>query len=165
MTYQSGEPGNGEYPPATSQQPVRVVVDTSVWLRYLIKPSAAIKELLEVWWLTGRLQVVAAPELLTELQDVLARPSIRRFVQPAEGAVLLETIDVLAELIPPLGPIPGLTRDPKDDKFVACALAGHATHVITVDEDLLVLAEVGGVQITTPYHFLAWLRGRLGSEG
>ncbi len=165
MTYQSGEPGNGEHLPTTSQQPVRVVVDTSVWLRYLIKPSATIKELIEVWWLAGRLQVIAAPELLTELQDVLVRPSIRRFVQPVEGAVLLETIDALAELTLPLGPVPALTRDPKDDKSVACALVGHAIHVITVDEDLLVLTEVGGVQVTTPCHFLAWLRGRLGSEG
>lgn len=158
MTHQSGEPGNGEHASTMTHRPVRVVVDTSVWLRYLIKPSAAVKELIEVWWLKGRLQVIVAPELLIELQEVLARPSIRRFVQPAEGAALLETIGLLAELLPPLGPIPPLTRDAKDDKFVACAMAGHATHVLTLDEDLLVLAEVGGVRINTPYHFISWLK-------
>jgi putative PIN family toxin of toxin-antitoxin system len=163
MTHQPGEPGNGGRPLPATQQPVRVVVDTNVWLRYLIKPSAAIKELIETWWLTGRLQVIAAPELLAELRGVLARSSIQRFVQPAEGAVLLETIVLLAELTPPLGPIPPLSRDPKDDKFVACAVAGQAPHVITVDEDLLILAEVSGVRMTTPYHFLAWLKEKPGS--
>ena len=37
----------------------RIVVDTSVLIRYLIKPSAAIVELIEQRWLAGEVQMVA----------------------------------------------------------------------------------------------------------
>ncbi len=121
MTTRAVEPGNGEQSPATAHAPTRVVVDTNVWLRYLIKPSAA-------------------------------------FIQAAEGRTLLETIRALAEFTPALGPVPVFTRDPKDDKFIACALAAQARFVITTDEDLLVVDEVGGVRMITPYQFIAWLR-------
>ncbi|MFN2244074.1 MAG: putative toxin-antitoxin system toxin component, PIN family, partial [Anaerolineae bacterium] len=46
------------------------------------------------------------------------------------------------------------TRDPKDDKFVACALVGDANYLITEDKDLLVLQVVRDVRIMTPYDFL-----------
>ena len=158
MTSQSSRAGNGEPSSGFDRQPTRIVVDSNVWLRYLIKPGAAIRELIETWWLDGRVQIVVASELLSELEEVLARPSMQRFVQAAEGQTLLETIRLLADVIPALGPIPGFTRDRKDDKFIACALVGQARFVVTTDEDLLVLAEVEGVRMITPYHFVAWLR-------
>lgn len=134
--------------------PIRVVFDTSVLLRYLIKPSAAIRELIETWWLDGRVQMITAPELLTKLADVLERPSIRRFVEPEEGQALVEIVTLLAETIPALGMIPAFGRDPKDDKFIACALTGSARFVITSDKDLLVIGEIGDVKMITPFQFL-----------
>jgi predicted nucleic acid-binding protein len=46
------------------------------------------------------------------------------------------------------------SRDPKDDKFVACALAGDADYVVTEDKDILVLEALAGVRLVTPYDFL-----------
>ena len=60
----------------------RAVVDTSVLIRYLIRPSAAIRELIEVRWLDGGIRLVTAPELIAELADVLARDYIQAVVQP-----------------------------------------------------------------------------------
>ena len=93
---------------------IRVVIDTSVLIRYLMKPAQ-------------------------------------------EGQVLLDAIHLKAEILPRLGPIPSYTRDHKDDKFVACALAGAAQWVITFDKDLLDLAELSGVQMVTPADFVARL--------
>jgi hypothetical protein len=138
--------------------PTRIVIDSSVLLRYLIKPGAAVRELVETWWLSGKVQMVTAPDLLAELEAVLARPSIIQIIRPEEGRVLLETIRLLADMMPPLGPIPAFTRDPKDDKFIACALAGQARFVVSADEDLLALREVDGIRMITPYHLLVWLR-------
>lgn len=136
----------------------RVVIDTNVFLRYLIKPGAAIKELVEVCWLGGLVQMVTATELLTELEAVLKRPAMRALIRPDEGQRLLETIDLLAETVPPLGTVPAFSRDPKDDKFIACALAGAAHFLITTDEDLLILNEIEDVRIMTPYHFVTYLK-------
>ena len=133
---------------------IRAVVDTSVLIRYLIRPSAAIKELIEMRWLGDQVQMVTAPELVKELEDVLERDYIQALVKPQEGQALLDAIHLKAETLPPLGRVPSYTRDPKDDKFVACALAGDAGYVVTVDKDILVIGALSGVQMVTPEEFV-----------
>jgi putative PIN family toxin of toxin-antitoxin system len=133
----------------------RAVIDTSVLIRYLIRPSRAIRELIEERWLRGAVKMVTAPELLAELAAVLARPRMREFIAAEEGEILMGTIRALAEVIPSLGEIPPICRDPNDDKFVACALAGDASYLVTTDADLLALQESAGVRICTPQGFLA----------
>lgn len=132
---------------------IRAVIDTSVLIRYLIKPSAAIKELIEIRWLTDQVQMVTAPELVEELEGVLRRDDIRALIRSEEGELLLDAIYHKAEILPPMGTVPSYTRDPKDDKFVACALAGSAEYVITADKDILTLETVGDVRMVTPDQF------------
>jgi len=133
---------------------IRAIIDTSVLVRYLIKPSAAIKELIEERWIGGQVQMVTALDLMAELEGVLKRDYIQTLIRAAEGQALLDAIARKAVILPPLGPVPAYTRDPKDDKFVACALAGDANYLITEDKDMLVLGVVGDVRIVTPYDFL-----------
>jgi putative PIN family toxin of toxin-antitoxin system len=141
---------------------IRIVIDTNIFVRYLIRPSAAIKELLEVRWLSDQVQVVTAPELVAELAEVLQRPKILAYIQPQEAQVILETIRRKAELLPPLGTVPPYTRDPKDDKFVACAIIGNAQYLVSVDEDIPVLQQVGSVQMVTPFTLLPLLDQTVG---
>lgn len=137
---------------------IRVVIDSSVLIRYLLKPSRATRELIQQTWLEDEIEVVTAPELMYELADVLARPKIRRFVMQDEATALIEAITLRATILPPLGPVPPYTRDSKDDKFVACAVLGEAEYLITYDEDLLVLSEVAKVKILTPESFACRLQ-------
>lgn len=132
---------------------IRVVVDTSVLIRYLIRPSAAIRDLIEVRWLGQEVQMVTAPGLIAELAGVLQREYIQALIRPEEGQALLDAIQRLADTIPALGAVPSYTRDPKDDKFIACALLGDAEYVITVDKDLLTVGAVAGVHMVTPHEF------------
>lgn len=132
----------------------RVVIDTSVLVRYLLKPSAATRWLVEECWLNEAICVVTSPELVAELTEVLHRPKISKYVTDEDASAILDAVKSLAELLPPLGEIPHFTRDPKDDKFVACAIAGGAKYVITYDEDLLVLRQLDLIRITTPEEFV-----------
>ena len=75
-------------------------------------------------------------------------------IRTDEGQALLDAITQKADILPQLGPVPAYTRDPKDDKFVACALVGDANYLITEDKDMLVLEVVGDVRIVPPYDFL-----------
>jgi putative PIN family toxin of toxin-antitoxin system len=131
-----------------------IVIDTSVLIRYLLKPGAAIKELTEERWLGDQVRMVTAPDLIAELEGVSGRDPIRALIHPEEGTALMDAIAQKADVLPVLGPVPAYTRDPKDDKFVACALAGGADYLITEDKDLLILEEVGEVRIVTPYDFV-----------
>lgn len=133
---------------------IRAVIDTGVLLRYLIKPGAAIKELIEERWLNDEVQMVTAPELVQELESVLERDRIRTFIQPEEGLALLDAVRLKADLLPALGSVPEFTRDPKDDKFVACALAGNADVIVSEDRDILALGTIENVRTMTPYQFI-----------
>jgi len=98
--------------------------------------------------------MVTAPELVEELDGVLKRDYIQALIRPEEGQALLDAIYQTATVLPSFGQVPSYTRDPKDDKFVACALAGGAAYLVTVDEDILVLGTVGDVRMVTPYDFV-----------
>ena len=51
----------------------------------------------------------------------------------------------------------GLTRDPKDDTVIACAVEGNADYVVSGDEDILVLERYDTVQMISPVQFVALL--------
>ena len=133
---------------------IRAIIDTSVLIRYLIKPGAAIKELIEERWLGDEIQMVTAQDLIAELEGVLKRDYIQTLIRTEEGQALLDAITQKADILPPIGPVPAYTSDLKDHKFVACALVGDANYLITEDKDMLVLEVVGDVRIVTPYDFL-----------
>jgi putative PIN family toxin of toxin-antitoxin system len=136
---------------------IRAVFDTSVLLRYLIRPSASVHRLIEDVWVAGQVMMVTAPELIAELSDVLSRPRMRAYVTASEGQSLLDAVSSLANVLPSLGPVPPYTRDPKDGKFAACAILGQANCVITFDNDLLAVSEIGRARMATPDVFLARL--------
>lgn len=51
--------------------------------------------------------------------------------------------------------LPGpVSRDPDDDKFIACALAAGIKWIISGDDDLLSISGYQGLKIVTPAQFL-----------
>ncbi len=48
------------------------------------------------------------------------------------------------------------SRDPKDDRFLAAALAVAARALVTYDEDLLALEKPFGIPVLRPLRFLEW---------
>lgn len=49
------------------------------------------------------------------------------------------------------------SRDIKDERFIAAALAGHAKAIVSYDHDLLVLEKPFGIPIMRPAAFLNWV--------
>ena len=46
------------------------------------------------------------------------------------------------------------SRDPKDDQYLACALAARARYIVSYDEDLLALKKPFGIEIIRPAELL-----------
>ena len=136
---------------------IRVVIDTNVFIRYLLKPNPVIRYLIEEMWLNDEIILISAPELIDELTDVLQRGYIQVLITAQEGELLMAIIKAKAQMLPSLSPIPVYTRDPKDDKFVACAIAGQVSYLITLDQDILVLETLEGVRMVTPHEFIETL--------
>jgi hypothetical protein len=87
---------------------------------------------------------------------VLSYPRIAERVRltEAELGALLAALLAKAEVMPGQLRLPGVTRDPKDDAVVACALEGRADYIVSGDQDMLVLGEYEGVQVVAPRQFV-----------
>jgi predicted nucleic acid-binding protein len=56
--------------------------------------------------------------------------------------------------------VPSVSRDPEDDKFLACAEMAGAEYLVTEDRDLLVLEVHAGCRICQPAEFIELLLAR-----
>ena len=129
----------------------RIVFDTNVFIiRPLFRnsiPAQAVRKAMD----TSQLIVSAAT--LRELESVLSRPKLERYLSLADRLQffhLLRRVAIYIEQVPEVT----ACRDPKDDKFLALALAGQATTILSGDADLLALNPFRGIGILTPRRYL-----------
>lgn len=101
----------------------------------------------------GSFQPICSAQLVNELIDVLARPKFASKITDIDAAELVRLLRKAAVFVEPQ-PISESSRDPKDDVFLACAVAGGADYLVSGDEDLLVVAEIAATKIVTPRQFL-----------
>jgi putative PIN family toxin of toxin-antitoxin system len=98
------------------------------------------------------------PATVAELNDVLRRPRFDPYVHEDERLEFLAVLVRDAEVVE-VTEIVTDCRDPKDNKFLQLALDGGATHIVSGDEDLLVLHPFRSIPILTPRGFVAqWER-------
>lgn len=139
---------------------VRCVVDTNVLISSVAgsltaPPGRIIQAVRE-----SRAVLVTSPLLLEELEDVLARPHLQKFIKPELASLLFETIDAAAVVV--TGPLPQVTasRDPDDNIVLATALAGDASLIVSGDKrDLVSLGEFKGIPIRTPAQAVEMIEG------
>jgi len=139
-----------------SPRVIRAVLDTNVLLSALLFGGRL--ERLRRAWRAGRVRPVLSRETADELLRVMAYPKFR--LTKIEIAFLFE-----AELLPfaEVVELPASEarrrwcRDPDDDKFIRCAMAGKCARLVSGDDDLLSLKRVGKVTILSPAEFLAAL--------
>lgn len=92
---------------------------------------------------------------LEETRETAIR--VIREQQPAHDAAIRLTwyLDQVRRVEPaPLGK--QRSRDPKDDPYLAAALAAKAACIVTYDRDLLTLEKPFGISIVRPSRFLQW---------
>ena len=130
---------------------MRVVLDTVVFVRALIKPTNACGRVI---FLHGKsYQLVISKQIFLEILEVLRRPEISsKFYGVAIDYQRVLDILSFSEAVE-LEDIPNVSRDIKDDKFLATAITAHADYLVSEDEDLLVLGNFKGVKIVTCRQF------------
>jgi putative PIN family toxin of toxin-antitoxin system len=74
-----------------------------------------------------------------------------------ERRQFIESLKTLTLVTPGTLSLPGVTRDPKDDPVVACAVEGKAEFIVSGDQDLLVLGTYQQVRMVTPRDFVTLL--------
>ena len=96
----------------------------------------------------GRFTLLLSGPILEEIEDVVSRPEVRRCLRmtSVEAAALIELLGRRSSVVTPTVRI-ARSRDPNDDKFLECAVAGRADYVVSADADLLTLGKVQDIPI------------------
>lgn len=125
-------------------KPGRLVLDVNIWVSYILQSRLKV---LAFIILRHELSVFCAPPLMAELEDVLGRPKITKYLTlPPQ-----DYLDFIASLTISMSPEASFADapDPKDNFLFDLALAADASHLVTGDKLLLEKGEIGGVQIMT----------------
>ena len=90
---------------------------------------------------------------MDELDDVIRRKKFDKYVAREKRLEFLAAYLRQAELVEVSESIREC-RDSKDDKFLELAVEGDATHLVSGDDDLLVLNPFRGIPVIDPAAFL-----------
>jgi len=129
--------------------PLRLVIDTNIWISFLIGKS-----------LTGLSQaiigdlviVLFSDDLFGELIKVLKRPKFKKYFSETAIEDLVTLLYEKVELIEITHHFEDC-RDAKDNFLLDLAVSGHANYLVTGDADLLILNPFQGVAIISYQHF------------
>ena len=131
---------------------LRVVIDTSSLVSYVLTRGDIMRRVV-AHWRANRFVVLSSPATRAELTAGLSRPQIQRLAV-ASLDPLIQGLDRYTWHVPGDLDVTGACRDPKDDKFFACAVEGNAHYLVSSDKDLLDMKFYRGVAIVNPGQFL-----------
>lgn len=125
--------------------PSRVILDTNLWISYLIS-SRLIK--IDLLLEKGAIRLIFSEELLGEFIEVANRPKFRKFFSEEDTIEMFSIIDHFAEIVEVHSQV-DICRDAKDNFLLALAKDSNADYLVTGDKDLLALKSFEGTQIVT----------------
>lgn len=133
----------------------KAVLDTNVVVSALLFRGELSR--LHVLWRKKAFTIAASREIIEEYIGVLAYPKFKLTEKEIEALVQ-------EELLPYIEPVTvneatkGISVDPDDDKFLACAEAAKAHFIVSGDAHLLDLKTYKGCPIVTAEKFLKKFR-------
>jgi putative PIN family toxin of toxin-antitoxin system len=137
---------------------LRAVLDANVYISALIRPAGPPGQVVQRFLRDEAFDLVLSPAIVDETLRAFSYPKVRKCIpRDVDPALWFEGIIILARLVAGERTVQPLSADPDDDKYIAAAIEGGATFIVSGDPDLLTLGEHDGVRIVTPRAFLGML--------
>jgi len=134
---------------STLANPYRIVVDTNLWISFLIgKRLSILLDVLDSPWF----ELVITAQLHREIMSVAKRPKFQKYFGETQIDALEYWLSQKAITIE-IGEVQPRCRDAKDDYLLQLAVEAKAIYLVSGDDDLLSLGEVEGCQIMTVAQF------------
>lgn len=118
----------------------RIVCDVGVVISGLLSAAGPPGQIVDRWR-DGQFDLIVSPLWLDELERVLERPKLARYLGPGESSELLGAIRLQADVVADPPAEPGLTPDPGDDYLVALARAANADYLTSGHAHLTTLVD------------------------
>jgi hypothetical protein len=132
---------------------LRIVVDTNLWLSFLItKKYAKLDTLLD----SKKIQLLFSAELIEEILEVSSRPKFKKYFTQNDLEKLIAIFDSIGEQVKVKSNVKDF-RDIKDNFLLNLAIDGRAKYLISGDLDLLSLKQIEKTKIISMTHFLELL--------
>ena len=131
---------------------LRVVLDTNVLVSALLFGGRV--GMLRDLWKSRLIIPLISKETFAEFRKVLSYPKFK-LSQSEIRAILNDEILPFVESLDIAERVTGVCRDPYDDIFLAVAISGGASYLVTGDQDLLVLKNHADTRIVTVAEFLS----------
>lgn len=128
-----------------TETPIRVVVDTNLWISLLI--GGKLGNLLEIL-VHPDLELISTALLKEEIAIVAERPKFRKYFSMEKVEALKEWMNEIMTDIE-LTTITPRCRDPKDDYLLELAVQSHAIYLVSGDCDLLTIGQIEDCRIMT----------------
>ena len=129
---------------------VKIIPDTNWYVSATINRRS--RRRLYEFLLNSQFQILYSTELLREYKEVIGRNKFRKNVSKTIAARFLSLTLPKLKNIETKSAV-RLSRDSKDNFLLALALKSNADYLITGDDDLLVLNQVGRTKIVSMSEF------------
>ena len=135
---------------------MKIVLDTNVLASGIFWSRLPAKILL--LWHEQNFSVCITPEIFKEYTRIIH--TLTKKYPSIDGHYFLEFIALYAKIFPDIKLQHPISRDPDDDKFIACALNANANIIVSGDKDLLDIKNYKDIEIMTPKNFLIQLNSQ-----
>lgn len=130
---------------------IRIILDTNWYVSATINKNSR-RTLYQI--LTNKkLIVLFCSELIDEYQRVINRDKFSKVIKPKQASRLMNIITPTLEYNKLTTPFE-LSRDVKDNYLLSLSIDGKADYLITGDDDLLILEQIGKTKIVRLNFFL-----------
>jgi len=121
----------------------RIIVDTNIWISFLIgKHLKGLHQLIA----SEKIEIITCEEQVVELSEVFRKPKIRKFFNPNQIKEFFDLLEDCAQVVD-IKTNSKLCQDPKDNYLLSLSIDSEADYLITGDNDLLVLKNIGSTTI------------------
>jgi putative PIN family toxin of toxin-antitoxin system len=139
---------------------IKAVLDANVFVSGILNQKGIPAQILR-FWQDRKFDLLISQDTVAELKRVLRYPHIARLHRWHETEIV-EFLSLLrgdAIEVNPLERITAVSSDDSDNRYLECAAAGEADHLVTGDKKhLLPLKSYQNIRIITPATFLTLLK-------
>lgn len=139
---------------------MKAVLDTNVVVSGVIKEEGPPGQILRLLLQERKFTAITSLEILAEIREVLGREKIRKYHGWTDEQIDTFVALLYAQSVVTEGKLTVhiITKDPQDNKLLACAQEGNVEYLVSGNDHLLELKSHEGTQIITPATFLALLQ-------
>jgi uncharacterized protein len=149
-----------------TDEPIRIFIDTNIWISAFINPSGPPAAVIAAFN-TDKIIAIISQQFLNELAGVLTRNRIRQRLRVSgeDADEILARVREKAVRVNPTGAIQ-LCRDKKDDVMLETAILGRAHYIVSRDDDikrdlnLIAYLHEHNIEVVTVARFLQLLDER-----